>query len=347
MRVIHNDRRSGKMKLRMESLDDLWHLFNIIRAGDRTFSVTQRREEQLGDRIREKRGEKRTMYLGIEVEKVEFHEFSDRLRIHGTILSNQQDSGSYHTLNLQTSSEVTIVKDQWSKIDLARVHQAVEEGKRPSIVIICLDEDEALVAVLRQYGVQEVARIRSGRSGKRHVTKMRKEDYFDEVLEVVGLQGEGLPLVICGPGFSKEELLAYGRAGFPAICGAARSVSTGTNGLTGVNEVLKNGDLSKMTEGARIEFETGLMEDVLRELGTTGKVAYGKKELAGAIRQGAVETILITDTVLRERRGEIENELREAEGTGSSVVVISSGHDAGKQLDALGGYAGLLRFKLQ
>lgn len=347
MRIVHNDRRTGRMKLRTENLDDIWHLYNIIRSGDQAFAVTQRREEQSGDRIREKRGEKRTLYLGIEVEKVEFHEFSDRLRIHGTILSDQPDAGSYHTLNISAGSELTIGKVRWDRMDIRRVKQAVEEAKRPSIVIVCLDEDEALVAVLRQYGVQEVGTVRSGRSGKRHVGTAKKEDYFKEVLEIVALQGTDLPLMICGPGFTKEEILIFGRSAFPSICQGTLIAPTGTNGMTGVNEVLKSGNLSRMSSGARIEYETGLMEQVLKELATTGRVAYGKKELAHAVRQGAVETLVITDTVLRVNRQEVEGLLKEAERSGATVTVISSGHDGGKQLDSLGGYAGLLRYILR
>ena len=351
MRIIKDDAGSGKVRLRTETPDDLWHLYHLIREGDHAFSLTQRREEQPLDRIREKRAEKRTLYLGISVEKVEFHGFSDRLRIHGTILPDQPDSGSYHTLNIPVGAELTIRKIRWDALDRKRVRQAVEEGKRPTIVMVCLDDDEALVAVLRQYGVREVATIRSGRSGKRHpapgaVVAATKNEYFREILDTVALQGSDLPLVVCGPGFAKEELLSFGRTTFPQICRDAALVSTGSDGMAGVNEVLKTGDLSKVTSGARIAYETGLVEEVLREVATSGKAAYGRDELSRAVDLGAVETMLVTDTVLKKDRDNAQPLITRAEEGGARVAVISSGHDGGKQLDSLGGMAALLRYRI-
>ena len=52
MRVISRDRGSGKIRVRIENIDDLWHLYNIIQKDDRAYSLTQRREERSADRIR-------------------------------------------------------------------------------------------------------------------------------------------------------------------------------------------------------------------------------------------------------------------------------------------------------
>ena len=344
MRITQRETRSGELGLRVENIDDLWHLYNLIRTGDRVFSLTQRREEKATDKLREKRGEKRTLYLGLTVEKVEFHDFSDRLRVHGIILQDQTDAGSYHTLNLEVGSQLKIVKDRWEAFDRRRIKQAVEEAKRPSIVVVSLDEDEALVAVLRQYGVQEIARIRSGRAGKQFAGKYRKEDYFAEVLDVVKLQGKDIPLLVCGPGFTKEDILKFGRGRDPELFRGAMSASTGSDGMTGVNEILKSGAISKLTQGIRIEFETSLMEEVLKELSTSGKVAYGYQQVVDAVRKGAVETVIITDRVLREEREKAKVLLNSAERVGAGITVISEAHDSGKQLESLSGYAALLRF---
>ncbi len=346
MRVLSREKGSGKIKLRVENIDDLWHLYNLIRKDDRVYSVTQRREEKATDKLREKRGEKRTIYLGIVVEKVEFHQFSDRLRVHGIILHEQMDAGSYHTLNLNPGSEVAIIKDRWVKLDRQRITQAVEDGKRPSIVVVSLDEDEGLIAVLRQYGVQEIARVRSGRTGKQYAGKSKKEDYFVEIIDVVKLQGEDLPLMVCGPGFTKEEFQKFGRSYDPELFKGAVSASTGSDGMTGVNEVLKSGAISRLTRGVRIEYETNLMEEVLKEISTTGKVAYGYREVVDSVKRGAAETVIITDRVLREERKNADFLLARSEEVGASVVVISGGHDSGKQLESLGGYCALLRFSL-
>jgi len=94
MKVLLKDENAGKIKLLVESIDDLWHLNHLIQEGDLAYALTYRREESQSDKLRSERGEKRRMYLGLEVETVEFHDFADRLRVHGTIKEGPQDIGS-------------------------------------------------------------------------------------------------------------------------------------------------------------------------------------------------------------------------------------------------------------
>ena len=100
MKVIFKDLKHGKIKLMPENLDDIWHLYNIIDEEDIVRGLTYRTEEGKDDKIRSKKSEKKRMKLGIRVKEVKFHEFSDRLRIHGIIEEGPQDLGSFHTLNI-------------------------------------------------------------------------------------------------------------------------------------------------------------------------------------------------------------------------------------------------------
>jgi len=347
MRILHQDRKAGNIRLRVENTDDLWHLYNLIRAGDRVFSLTQRREEKAGDKIREKRGEKRTLYLGIQVENVEFHEFADRLRVSGVILPEQQDAGSHHTLNIEEGTELELIKNRWLPQDIRRLKEAEESGKKPRVIVVSLDEDEATVAVLRGYGIQPAGTVQSGRSGKQYSSKSTKEDYFRGIVSVISQIGNGMPLLIAGPGFTKEEFLRFGRVRFPEVFEKAVAVSTGQTGMPGINEVLKSGAVSQVAEGTRLEYEAQLMERFLKELSTGEKAAYGLREVKDAVKAGAVEELLVTDRTLREHREETARLLKSAEKSGAEIAVISEAHDAGRQLQSLGGYAAILRYRIR
>ena len=120
MRVLKRDLREGEIKLRLESMDDVWHLHNLVFPGELVRAVTFRREEGIADKIRPERMEKRRVYLGIRVEDVEFHAFSDRLRISGTIVEGEMDVGQHHTLNLTVGDDLAIVK-AWKPHELARI----------------------------------------------------------------------------------------------------------------------------------------------------------------------------------------------------------------------------------
>lgn len=86
------------------------------------------------------------------------------------------------------------------------------------------------------------------------------------------------------------------------------------------------------------------MDEVLLRIATEGAVAYGVDDLRRAINYGAAETVLVTDTLLRDERavGLVE----QAEYVGASVVVLSTEFEPGERLEALGGAAALLRYKI-
>ena len=166
MRLLHQDTRTGEIKFQVDNVDDLWHLYNIIEPEDMVLAVTFRREEVKSDKVRSERGEKKRVFLGIRVEKVEFHEFETRLRITGVIEQGPQDLGSHHTLNLEEGDAISVVKLHWRLTTLDRIKRAIEDSKRPTIVFVSLENDEATIAIMRQYGIQNVATISSHMAGK-------------------------------------------------------------------------------------------------------------------------------------------------------------------------------------
>jgi len=343
LRINHKDYNTGQIKLRVQTLDDLWYLFNVIEPGDLVFALTTRREEARADAVRAERGIKKKMRLGIRVEKTEFHEFADWLRIHGTIEEGPQDIGSYHTLNISIDEDLTIQK-VWTRHQMDVLERAEKTMERPLITFIAIDDDEATVAQLREYGVRFMASIVSGRSGKFYSTKAKKpEEYFEEIIGIVTGNAPG-PLIILGPGFAKEGLAKYGREKHRKLFDEAQVVSSGQTGMAGVQEILKMGIGSRLLEESRVGQETPLVERLLAEIGKNGLFAYGKADVENAINANAIETLLVTSNTARERV--FEEIMEKASNIGANIVVISEHHDAGKQLAALGNIGAILRYKL-
>ena len=341
MRVLKKDLREGEIKLRLESLDDVWHLHNLVQPKDLVRAVTFRREEGVADKIRPERMEKRRVYLGIRVEDVEFHEFSDRLRISGAIVEGEMDLGQHHTLNLTVGDDLAVVK-AWKPHELRRIDEAVAATHKPVIACLAIDDEEATLAHVLQYGVREMAVIKSGRQGKMFPGGRTKEDYFEEVLGKLRLSDLGEMLLVLGPGFEKDEFAAYARGKAPDIAAKIRVHGTSQAGMAGITEALKGAAGAKALEESRVGVETIAVERVLEEIAKGGKVAYGP-EVESLAASGAVETLLITDLAVRTEDGErIMKAVDQARG---KVVVVSTHHDGGKKLKALGGVAAILRYK--
>ncbi|HDQ15583.1 MAG TPA: mRNA surveillance protein pelota [Bacteroidetes bacterium] len=347
MKVIFKDLKHGEIKLVPENLDDIWHLYNLIEEKDLVRAVTFRTDEQKDDKKRSKKAEKKRMKLGIRISEIKFHEFSDRLRIHGTIEEGPQDLGSFHTLNVDADKmePISIIKEEWKNHQLQRIDEAVKLRSQPIIVFVSLDEDCATIAVLRQSGVQWIADVDSKRSGKMFESKDTQSEYFGEILSIVKTnKTKDSTLVIIGPGFTKDHFAKYGKEKEPEIFERILVHATGHSGMNGVQEAIKTGVINQITKENRVVLETEYVEKLFEEIKKDGLVTYGVEDVKNALLNGAVDRLLITDKIVRTKEG--EELLKIAKDNNSEFTIINTLHEAGKKLEGLGGVAALLRFKI-
>lgn len=347
MKIIRKDPKNGEIKLVPENLDDIWHLYNIIEKGDLVRAITFRTSDnEKADKLRAKKTEKKKMKLGIRVEKVNFHEFSNRLRVQGIIEEGPQDLGSYHTFNIDAEEmhPLSILKQQWKQYQIQRIDEAVLQRTQPMLVFVSLDDDSATVALLYQSGVKLVAEIDAHRSGKMYESKETTQEYYGEILSVVrSIKKPDSPLVIIGPGFAREHLMKTGKEKEFTLFKNSLTHATANSGLSGVHEALKVGIVEQIVKENRVSKETQSIEKVFEEIKKDGLVAYGLNEVEDALSRGAAETLLISDLMIRSKIGEQLLDL--ARKTQCKFIIINTMHEAGKKFEGIGGVAALLRFK--
>ena len=350
MRIVHQDTKKGTIELLPETLDDLWHLSHLIEPGDFLSARTTRRiQDTTGERLRSDRGIKKTFFMGIRVESINFHRYTGKLRATGIIEKGPEDLvplGSHHTLDLKLQNPVKIQKENWSRWQLRRIKDSVKASKIPKALVVVIEDDNADIGILRQYGVEYYGPIIGGISGKRMVQKNRQQiikNFYDQIIETIysfeGIEG----IVIAGPGFGKNDFYKYLEQSHKDISKTAILESTGAGGRAGIREVLQKGLLEDMATEGRIAEEMRVMTELLQEIGKTSNlVTYGKREVEKAAHAGAVKQLLVIDHLVREE--DVEKIMNNTENLGGKVMVISSEHDGGKQLQALGGIAALLRY---
>lgn len=334
----------GEIGLVPDSLDDLWHLKYLVEPGDLVFSVTKRKVEGASDKLRPEKSEKRTMRLGVRVESLEFHRFSNRLRIHG-IIESGMDAGAYHTLNIEVGTQLSIIK-AWRGDQLERIEEAVAEAKRPRVVILTIEEGDAAIGIVRQYGVEEFAETRQS-LGKGEGSY--RDRFFEEVLsKLQNIAAQADAIVLAGPGFTKEDFFKVLQRRDSKLADKTVLEDTTSIGVQGFQEVLRRGAVERISQSSRLARETRLMEQLLLEISKNGAVAYGWEEVQRALDFGAIETLLITDEYLRCQReaGGIDPFLRRVEQSRGRIVVFSTEFEPGRRLESLGGVAALLRFAI-
>jgi protein pelota len=328
----------GEIRLFPESIDDLWHLQHLIGAGDLVFATTFRSVDAATDKIRPEKVEKRLVRLGIRVERVEFSEHGVRLRLTG-VIEHGVDVGSHHTINVETGFEISVIR-QWRPLDLERVERAVRSSVYGVIHILTIEEGEAELFRLRQYGPESVITVTAG-SGKGAETESRTA-FFEQLLPLI--ETIAGPLIIAGPGFIKDDFVKYAKNRSCAGIDRAIVVETRRIGRGAVMEVVGKGALEKLMDDLQLSREVKMMDEVLLRISQEGAVAYGIKEVSEAIGYGAVEKVLIADTLLRDVQ--VMHLIEDAEVMRATIVVLSSEFEPGERLVALGGIAALLRYPL-
>ncbi|MBC7219375.1 MAG: mRNA surveillance protein pelota [Hadesarchaea archaeon] len=349
MKIIHKDLKHGKIKLAVETLDDLWHLQHLIYVGDIVTATTWRREQEKGDKIRPERMEKIPVTLSIQVENIEFHKHANRLRVLGKIVEGP-DTGKHHSFNFETGS-VLIITKKWTHEDLRRVQEAVRASSRPRVLLVALDDSTADLAVVRQYGLDEIGTISRPRAGKRYAVENEADEkkFFhrlaDAIKEVVSRENIKTTIV-AGPGFTKDNFASFLRENFSDLSNNIKIGDASSAGSAGLYEIVRRGLVEIVSKEDRLSLETSLMDQLMGEIAKDGLATYGREDVGRAVVAGAVGKVLVTDKILRSNQKDVLKILEDARKTRAEVLVISTEHDAGKQLTSLGGIAAFLRFKV-
>lgn len=352
MKIIKQDTKEGIIEVVPETLDDLWHLSHIIEVGDNASSKTTRRiQDNTGDKLRSDRGVKKTFYLGLDIENINFHLFTGKLRLTGTITRGPEDLiplGSHHTLEVKLNAPITVRKTKWPSWAIKRLKQAIEASKKLSAMIIVLEDDTATIGLMRQFGIEYYGPVKGHVSGKRIIDKNRQKnitDFYEKIIESIEKFDSIQNIVIAGPGFVKNDFYNYIKDKHKELAKKSIIENTGSGGRVGVSEVLKKGTVEKLTSENRVALEMMAINNLLSQIGkNSSKVVYGLKETKNAINMGAVSQLLILDTsVASENMSDLMDMVENMKG---DVMVISSEHDGGKQLESLGGMAAILRYEI-
>ncbi len=334
MRITEKDLKKGIVKVVPESADDLWHLYNLIYKNDCVYAYSTREIRPDDKYGRPDRGERIRVFLGVKVAIVGWDKLLGRLRVHGTICQAPETvpMGVHHTVNVSLNAPVTIVKKKWGKAELDRLERARKSSEKP-LIVMSIDDEGYVIATTAQYGVEERISERTRLPGKLDAENRMEATnrYFRKALGSLRQVWEvsHSPVVIVGVGFVKDDFARFVRNEASDVAGSVIDVKGVNNsGLVGINEALRSGVLLKAMKRLRVAEETEAVEEVLKRLGKGElTVAYGAEGVRKAVEVGAVEKLLIADSVLREASDEdrlrLEDLMSDVERKRGVLMVVS------------------------
>ncbi|KAI0322478.1 pelota [Amylostereum chailletii] len=374
---------SGYVTVRPEDDEDMWHLYNLIQEGDNIRAPAIRRVQNVSSTGSSESHRVRTT-LTIVVTRVVFSpsaapsntesnapvEPSASLQVTGrvTVENAYVKLGAFHTLDIEANRDVRIEKQEWDSIALERIQEASVPGRGAEVGAIVCGEGTAAFCLLSQHMTVVRQRIDIPIPRKRVGSATAHEKglaHFYDVLYQTFLRhipfaSPGLrAIVIASPGWVRDAVFDHimaeaNRTGNKALLGSRQKfvrVHVNSPHVHSLVEVLKSPEIVSQLKETKFAREGIMLDKFFKMLGSDEQRAwYGPDHVAFAVDRGAVGTLLISDDLFRASDPELRKKyvalVENVRGKGGEVLMFSSMHESGQQLNQLTGIAAILTFPL-
>jgi protein pelota len=290
VKILGTDEKLRTLKLKLETEDDMWILYNLLNKGDLVKSKTSRELKTTTSSMR------KPMTLTIRVEWAELQPFTSRLRIHGKTVEGPKEldlQGLRHTLNIDLGFEVEILKEKgWEEYELEKVKEASNRTLAVKALIVSIDYDEICIAFMRDYGVEVIVESSLNLPSKREPTGREEalkrvfSEFTNTVYELCKRYNANA-VVVAGPGFFKDQFADAVEKRCENINVKIHREGASNGGLPGVYEAIRRDIVLKILEDYEIIEEEKLMNEFLTALSKNEKlVAYTINDVEKAAQAG-------------------------------------------------------------
>lgn len=353
MKVIYKNFKAKELKIQADSQDDLWSLSQIIEPTDIVKGKTLRKIKK-GDSDSKTSITKKPVTLAIEVEKIDFHPYSANLRVSGVVKEGPEDvpKGSHHTFDIQEGTTIKIIKNHWYQFQIDKVEEAVKQ--KPIGVLICImDREEVGFALLKQYGYEWLSSFK-GDVSKKGFDDNKESTFYSDIAKQIDEYVKRYKIehvIVASPAFWKEDFMKVLKKKYSKLANIITLATCCETGREGINEVLKRDEVKTVLQQQRMAKEIKLVDKLLAEISKDNLAAYGIAEVRKVSEAGAVDTLLITDNLIKQYRqnnafAELDALMKMVDKSRGKITIVSSEHDSGKELDGLGGIGAILRYKI-
>ena len=349
MKIIKRDLKHNLATVKVENMDDLWYLSHIIEPNDLVKGKTERKIKIGDSDARNMKVVKKYVFMKLKVDKLEFHKYSNILRVSGTVVEGPEDvaKGAHHTFNVEPDTVISVVKEKWLKFQIDKLEEAAK-AKPLNILVLTFDREEAYFALLKNQGYEILSKMK-GNVAKKDSPEKASGNFYKELSKQLLEYDKRYSIknmIVASPSFWKEYLMKEVPDNIKskitlATCSAVNEKA--------IDEIIKRPELKQVLEADKIAKEINLVESLLEAV-SKDLASYGLKAVGEQTNNGNIKDLFITDNFLHEMRekGEyqkLDTIMKTADNVKGSIHIISS-DESSKQLDGLGGIACILRWKV-
>ncbi|AET37524.1 uncharacterized protein Ecym_1285 [Eremothecium cymbalariae DBVPG len=349
--------------------EDLFTLYNIINVDDEL--IFKKKVTLKLDQAGKKKSAE-LLKLRIKVVSTDFEPQHEFLKFKGITTEDEggnanQDVaiGKFFSYPVNYQYPFTLIKSEFNSYHEKLLKEACNISSRSDMAAVVLQEGVAHICLLNSFSTTLKHKVEYSLPKKRRGVDILKHNektekfykaiywsmlrHFDlEKLKVV---------LICSPGFYAkslyEKVLQYAQEeqNKSLLTNKSKFVVAhcSTGYLQGITEVLRDPAYSNILKNTKNTKEIYTMDKFLKHLNDDDyKAWYGEQEIMKACELAAIDTLLITDTWLRSDDIKIRKKSLEltknVEQMGGDIVIFSSMHSTGEELDNLTGLACILKY---
>ncbi|KAH9482560.1 Protein pelota [Psilocybe cubensis] len=278
--------------------------------------------------------------------------------------------GAHHTLDLEANRDVRIEKyGGWDSVAIARVEESIIPGKGAEVAAIVCGEGVAAFCLLSQHMTLVTHRLnvqipRKSSSGASQHDKGLGKFYsalYESFLRHIPYANVALrAIVIASPGWVRDAVYDFmiseaTKRGDKVLLKALKEkclkVHISSPHVHSLVEVLKSPEVTSQLKETKFAREGVALDRFFKMLGNDELRAwYGPDHVCLAADRGAIGTLLISDDLFRSSdpatRKKYVDVVEAVQQKGGEVVIFSSMHESGQQLNQLTGIAAILTFPL-
>lgn len=360
--------QAGVATITIDDIEDFWVLANIIRQGDKIQAPIRRKIVKVSQTGKTDSRNIITKAI-VKITEIEFQPGVNEMHLRGTLVHDVEDAreGSFQRILLEPGRPFSISKKCWDKFTYEELEDAGNPISNAAVAAVIMQSGLAHICIIgrnttvvKQKVTKSIPKVKAhGSSGKNQEAKIRFFELTAEALmrevDVANMKC----IIVASPGFLQKEFVQYLRdhqsqlnlqSAFSANKFVEGTVPSGYP--QELEALLSQPEMQTHVQELKAAKQAKTFESLMVEMNNdTNTVLFGHQRVIDAAKQGAVKTLLVTDNFihtleLNERLKflELKDQLEQGQ---TDVVIFSTRHQSGEQLEELGGVAAILRYAIE
>lgn len=359
------------LQLQPEDKEDLFTLYQLIDQDDElifkkrfTTTVDADKKKQTTDMLK----------LRIQVVSREFDMKDEFLRYKGSTVEDDTGNtncniaaGKFVSYTITYAYPFTLLKKNFDSYAKKLLDEACNPEAKADTAAVVLQEGVAHICILTASSTILKQKIEYSLPKKKTTTDIVKfdektEKFYKAIYTSMTKTYDFSKLkmiIICSPGFYAKTL--YEKIMQYATQEQNRNIldnesmflvaHSSTGYMQGITEVLKNPIYANKLQDTKYSREANIMDSFMKHLNEDDyKAWYGEQEVFKAAELGAIDELLITDLLARSpdlsQRKKYMDLMKSIESLGGRVIIFSTLHISGEELDRLTGIACILKYPI-